>query len=66
MRHARLALPIGPMLLLAWSAMAQTNPSPAPTPQSPSGGIGDYWWLIILALVGIAVVFYLMRGSKKH
>jgi cbb3-type cytochrome oxidase subunit 3 len=27
---------------------------------------GDYWWLIILALVGIAVVFYLMRGSKKH
>ena len=52
------------MFIALSAALAQTTaPAPAPAPAAPAtGGIGDYWWLIILALVIAVAAWYFMRG----
>ncbi len=49
------------------AAQAQTTPAPGTAPATPSapgatGGVGDYWWLIVLAVLGAAAIWYFQRG----
>jgi hypothetical protein len=55
------------MFIAVSAALAQTTaPAPAPAPAAPAGGIGDYWWLIILALVIAGAAWYFMRGKRTR
>jgi LPXTG-motif cell wall-anchored protein len=54
------------MLLSTGAALAQTTaqtPSPAP---DGTGGIRDYWWLIIVVVLIAIAVWYFMRNRKPR
>jgi LPXTG-motif cell wall-anchored protein len=48
-------------MLAASAALATTSPAPG-TPAAPTGGIGDYWWLIIVLVLVAVAIWYFMRG----
>jgi hypothetical protein len=52
-------------VLASWLAQT-TGPAPAPAPAAPAGGIGDCWWLIILALVIAVAAWYFMCGKRAR
>jgi hypothetical protein len=40
------------LLLTASTALAQTTAqTPSPAPDAATGGIGDYWWLIVVVVL---------------
>ena len=49
-------------LRAASSALATTTAPTSPAPGATSGGIADYWWLIIVLVLVAVAVWYFMRG----
>ena len=62
---------LGLSVLTALPALAQTTPAPTTPGTAASGaassatGIGNYWWLILVAIVAAAAIWYFMRGRSK-
>lgn len=59
----------------AWAQTpAPTTPAPGATPGSPPAGdaaatggdIGDYWWLIVLAIIVAAAIWYFSRSRGRN
>jgi uncharacterized protein HemX len=59
----------------AWAQTpAPTTPAPGATPGSPpagdaaatGGGIGDYWWLIVLAIIVAVAIWYFTRSRSRN
>jgi uncharacterized protein HemX len=66
---SKLTALIGFIFLTVSSAWAQTPPA---TPGAPpagdagaAGGIGDYWWLILLAIIVAAAIWYFSRSRGR-
>jgi hypothetical protein len=54
------------MLLATGAALAQTTgQTPSPAPEG-AGGIGDYWWLIIVAVLIAIAVWYFTQNRKPR
>jgi LPXTG-motif cell wall-anchored protein len=56
------------LLLTASTALAQTTaqtPSPSPAPDAATGGIGDYWWLIVVVVLVALAIWYFTRGRTR-
>jgi LPXTG-motif cell wall-anchored protein len=56
------------LLLTASTALAQTTaqtPSPSPAPDATTGGIGDYWWLIVVVVLVALAIWYFTRGRTR-
>jgi hypothetical protein len=49
------------LTLAASAALATTSPAPG-TPAAPTGGIRDYWWLIIVLVLVAVAIWYFMRS----
>ncbi len=63
MRQGLVTTLVGPMLLIASYALAQT---PAPgAPGAPAGGLADYWWVILLVLIAAGAAWYFMKGRNS-
>jgi len=56
------------LLLSASAALAQAAPpvegSPANTPDN-TGGIGDYGWLIVIAVLAVLAIWYFTRNRNR-
>ena len=64
MRH--LTAFLGCILLAASSAWAQTTPGTAPAAgTSGTGGLTDYWWAIVLAILVIAAIWYFSSRRNR-
>ena len=67
MRH--LTALLGFIILAASSAWAQTTPGapPAtgPAETGQTGGLTDYWWIILLAIIAIAAIWYLSSRRNR-
>ena len=65
---SKLTALMGFIFLAVSSAWAQTPPA---TPGSPpagdtaAGGIADYWWLIVLAIIVAVAIWYFMRRGRS-
>ena len=70
MARTKLTL-LGCTVLTAWPALAQTAPSSPTPPAAPSGaaapatGIGEYWLVILLALMLAAVIGWYIRRRRS-
>jgi LPXTG-motif cell wall-anchored protein len=54
------------LLLTASTALAQTTAqTPAPAPDAATGGIGDYWWLIVVVVLVALAIWYFTRGRTR-
>ena len=54
------------LLLSAFTALAQTTPqTPSAAPDAATGGIGDYWWLIVVVVLVALAVWYFTRGRTR-
>jgi LPXTG-motif cell wall-anchored protein len=47
-------------LMLAAPSLATTTP--APGSPAATGGIGDYWWLIVVLVLVAVAIWYFMRA----
>ena len=53
-------------LLTASRALAQaTAQTPSPAPDAATGGIGDYWWLIVVVVLAALAIWYFTRGRTR-
>jgi LPXTG-motif cell wall-anchored protein len=53
-------------LLTTSTALAQTTAqTPSPAPDAATGGIGDYWWLIVVAVLAALAIWYFTRGRTR-
>ncbi|HZH52467.1 MAG TPA: hypothetical protein VEZ16_11375 [Microvirga sp.] len=67
---SRLAALASFLFLAVSAALAQT-----PTPGSPpatdpaqtgqTGGLADYWWIILLVIIAIAAIWYFSRRGRS-
>ena len=64
MRPTRLNLLIGPLLLAVSPAFAQTSASTAPA-ASGSGGMGWLWIILLVAVIGAAVWYFMLRNKSS-
>jgi LPXTG-motif cell wall-anchored protein len=54
------------LLLSASTALAQTTPAtPSPAPDAATGGIADYWWLIVVVVLAALAIWYFTRGRTR-
>jgi LPXTG-motif cell wall-anchored protein len=54
------------LLLTASTALAQTTAqTPSPAPDATTGGIGDYWWLIVVVVLVALAIWYFTRGRTR-
>ena len=54
------------LVLTASTALAQTTPTtPAPAPEAATGGIGDYWWLIVVVVLVALAIWYFTRKRTQ-
>ena len=54
------------LLLSASTALAQTTPAtPAPAPDAATGGIADYWWIIVVVVLVALAIWYFTRGRAR-
>ena len=54
------------LLLTASTALAQTTAqTPFPAPDAATGGIGDYWWLIVVVVLVALAIWYFTRGRTR-
>jgi LPXTG-motif cell wall-anchored protein len=52
------------LLLTASTALAQTT-AQTPAPDAATGGIGDYWWLIVVVVLVALAIWYFTRGRTR-
>ena len=53
-------------VLTASTALAQTTAqTPSPAPDAATGGLGDYWWLIIVVVLVALAIWYFTRGRTR-
>jgi uncharacterized protein HemX len=58
----------------AWAQTpAPTTPAPGATPggapagdAAAAGGIGDYWWLIVLVIIAAVAIWYFTRSRSRN
>lgn len=57
---------------MAWATTtAPTTPAPgtgsppAGAPVATDGGIGDYWWIILVVLIAAVAIWYFTRRNKR-
>ena len=62
MRH--LTAFLGFIILAASSAWAQTTPG-SPPATGQTGGLTDYWWAILLAILVIAAIWYFSSRRNR-
>jgi hypothetical protein len=60
----------GFIFLAVSSAWAQTSPATPETPPAgdagaAAGGLADYWWLIVLAIIAVAAIWYFSRRGRR-
>jgi hypothetical protein len=51
----------------AWATTSPTTPTPAPgagTPAAGTGGIADYWWIIVLVIIAAVAIWYFMSRKR--
>ncbi len=55
------------MFLAVSSAWAQTTAPGGPTGAPEQvGGIGDYWWIILLVILAIIAIWYFTRSRRNR
>ena len=53
-------------VLTASTALAQTTAqTPSPAPDAATGGIADYWWLIVVVVLVALAIWYYTRGRTR-
>jgi LPXTG-motif cell wall-anchored protein len=53
-------------VLTASTALAQTTPTtPSPAPDVATGGIADYWWIIVVVVLVALAIWYFTRGRTR-
>ena len=59
---------LAPLLISASAALAQAAPpvegAPANTPDT-TGGIGDYWWLIVIVVLAVLAIWYFASNRSR-
>jgi LPXTG-motif cell wall-anchored protein len=54
------------LLFSASRALAQTTPTtPSPAPDAATGGIADYWWIIVVVVLVALAIWYFTRGRTR-
>jgi LPXTG-motif cell wall-anchored protein len=54
------------LLLSASRALAQTTTqTPSPAPDAATGGIADYWWIIVVVMLVALAIWYFTRGRTR-
>jgi LPXTG-motif cell wall-anchored protein len=53
-------------VLTASAALAQTTAqTPSAAPDAATGGIADYWWLIVVVVLVALAIWYFTRGRTR-
>ena len=64
----RIVASFASLLISASAVWAQATPpvegAPANTPDT-TGGIGDYWWLIVLVVLAVLAIWYFARNQNR-
>jgi hypothetical protein len=64
MRQGLIATLLGPMLLTASYALAQT-PAPGAAGAPADGALARYWWVILLIIIAAGAAWYFMKGRNR-